>query len=99
MKTHENKTDSGKEFLPPLDLSSIVFPLYTQALVKLGLIEDPLKKARAENLEFARRLIDILDLFRDRTKGNLEEDEEKFLDTCIAQLKMTYVEKTKVDHS
>ena len=99
MKTPENKTEKTREYLPPLDLSSIVFPLYTQALLKLGLIGDPSKNEKVENLEFARRLIDILDLFRDRTKGNLEEEEEKFLDTCIAQLKMTYVEKTKVDHS
>jgi len=99
MKTHEQKNGKTKEFLPPLDLSSIIFPLYTQALVKLGLIEDPLKNAAAENLEFAKRLIDILDLFRDRTKGNLEEEEEKFLDSCIAQLKMNYVRKTKIEKS
>ena len=83
-----------KEFLPPLDFSSIVFPFYTQALVKLGVMEDPLGTGSGENLAFARRLIDILDLMKDRTKGNLEPDEEKFLESCLIQLKNAFLEKS-----
>ena len=83
-----------KEFLPPLDFSSIVFPFYTQALVKLGVMEDPLGAGQGENLAFARRLIDVLDLLKDRTKGNLEPDEEKFLESCLLQLKNAYLEKS-----
>ena len=90
----EDDRDPG-EFLPPLDFGSIVFPFYTQALVKLGAMEDPLGKGPSENPAFARRLIDILDLLKDRTKGNLEPDEEKFLESCLTQLKSAYLEKSK----
>jgi hypothetical protein len=88
-----------KEFLPPLDFSSIVFPFYTQALVKLGVMEDPLGTGAGENLAFARRLIDILDLLRDRSKGNLEPDEEKFLEACLVQLKNAFLEKSAAPRS
>lgn len=92
----EHQHDEDKEFLPPLDFSSIVFPFYTQALVKLGLMEDPLKKTAEGNLDFAKRLIDLLDLLRDRTKGNLNEEEEKFLESCLLQLKMNYMKQANI---
>jgi hypothetical protein len=87
--------EPSAEFLPPLDFSSIVFPLYAQALVKLGIIPDPVSLATGENLELAQRLIDLLDLLKDRTKGNLKPEEEKFLETCLQQLHLGYVEKSK----
>ena len=70
---------SGQEFLPPLDFSSIILPFYSQALLKLGLLGDPDKTEQEVNLNLARRLIDILDLIKDRTKGNLKPDEAVFL--------------------
>ena len=88
--------EAAKEFLPPLDFSSIVFPFYTQALLKLGILEDATEPKGQENIELARRLIDILDLLKNRTKGNLEPAEEKFLESCLEQLKLHYLEKAKI---
>jgi hypothetical protein len=86
----------AENFLPPLDFSYIVLPLYTQALVKLGLVEDPVTKKPDQNLPYAKRLIDILDLLKDRTNGRLEPDEEKFLEACLAQIKSQYLEKAEI---
>jgi len=94
--THHRDKDETQDFLPPLDFSSIVFPFYTQALVKLGLMEDPLKKTSEENLDFAKRLIDILDLLKERTEGRLDEEEGKFLESCLLQLKMNYMKQAKI---
>lgn len=87
--------DESQEFMPPLEFSSIVFPIYTQALIKLGLLEDPRTNQLETNLEYARRLIDILDLLRDRTKGNLEPEEENFLEAVLSQLKLNYLKKVE----
>jgi hypothetical protein len=83
----------GPEFLPPLDFSSIVILLYFPALVQLGLVEDPATGVRQENLGLAKRDIDLLDLLKDRTKGNLEAEEQKFLDGVLDQLKLAYLKK------
>jgi len=88
--------ERAEEFLPPLDFSYIVLPLYTQALVKLGLVEDPVTRKTEQNLPFAKRLIDILDLLKDRTNGRLEADEDQFLEACLAQLKSHYLEKAQI---
>ncbi|MBN2408497.1 MAG: DUF1844 domain-containing protein [Candidatus Aminicenantes bacterium] len=86
----------GREYLPPLDFSSIVLPIFTQALIKLGLLGHRQKEGLEMNLELARRLIDILDLLKDRTKGNLTPEEENFLESCLQQLKAGYLEKAKI---
>ncbi len=92
----KNAADKNKDFLPPLDFSSIVYPFYTQALLKLGLLDDPAKEKTGKNLELARRLIDILDLLKERTNGNLKPEEEKFIQTCLQHLKAGYLEKSKI---
>lgn len=85
-----------REFLPPLDFSSLVFPFYSQALVKLGVLEDPIKGGPAENLEFAKRLIDLLDLLKDRTQGRLKPPEYDFLEAGLSELKMRYMQKAEI---
>jgi hypothetical protein len=95
-KKDEKKTEAAQEILPPLEFSSLVLPFYTQALIKLGLVTDPFAKEEGENLELAKRLIDLLDLFKEKTEGNLKPEEEKFLIACIHQLKMAYMEKAKI---
>jgi len=94
------KTDTGappaEEFLPPLEFSSVVLLLYFPALVQLGLVEDPVAGQVRENIELAKRNIDLLDLLKDRTKGNLEPDEERFLEGVLDQLKMAYLKKADI---
>ena len=83
----------GAEFVPPLEFSSVIVLLYFPALVQLGLVEDPVTGQRGENLVLAKRNIDLLDLLKDRTKGNLEDEEQKFLDGVLDQLKLAYLKK------
>jgi hypothetical protein len=87
------ETPGDQEFLPPLDFSSIVLLLYFPALIQLGLVDDPATGQVRENLVLAKRNIDLLDLLKDRTKGNLEAEEEKFLEGVIDQLKLAYLKK------
>jgi hypothetical protein len=85
-----------REFLPPLDFSSLVFPFYSQALIKLGVLEDPIKGGPAENTEFAKRLIDLLDLLKSRTEGRLKPEEAAFIEAALSELKMRYMQKTEI---
>jgi len=97
-----NKTEGqeaagdGRAFLPPLEFSSIVVLFYFPALIHLGLMEDPASGERREDMSLAKRNIDLLDLLRDKTKGNLEPEEEKFLEDVLSQLKLAYLKKAEV---
>jgi hypothetical protein len=97
-KEEEKKAgpDQEKDLLPPLNFSSLFLPFYTQALIKLGAAEDPFSKKVGENLELAKRLIDLLDLLKEKTKGNLKSEEESLLGNGLHQLKIMYMEKAKI---
>ncbi len=85
-----------KEGLLPIDLSSVVVPFYTQALVNLGINTDPLTGEKREDLDAAKNLIDLIDFIREKMEGNLTENEEKFFDTILKQLKTEYLRKKEI---
>lgn len=95
-KSEKKENEKQKAIIPPLDFSSLVLPFFTQALMSLGLAEDPESGKPEQNLDLVKRLIDLLDLMKDRTEGNLKPDEEKFLESCLHQLKLSYMEKAKI---
>lgn len=78
-----------------LDFMSFLFSLYTSALIQLGDVPDPETRRRAGNIEAARQTIDLLDILRRKTKGNLSSDEERFLDQALYELRMSFLAKTK----
>ena len=95
-KKQQKKSEEIPNILPPLDFSSLFLPFYTQALISLGQFQVPGKKEEESNLEMAKRYIDLLDLMRKKTKGNLTEEEKALVDNGLHQLKMTYMEKAKI---
>lgn len=78
-----------------IDFKTFISSLYMSSIVSMGLVPDPLTKENKKNLEFARETIEILQILKEKTKGNLSEDEDKFLSECIYNLMMKYVEVTK----
>ncbi|MBM3297612.1 MAG: DUF1844 domain-containing protein [Candidatus Aminicenantes bacterium] len=95
MSQDEAPGKTQREFLPLLDFSTLVLPFYTQGLVSLGLMEDPVRKVTRENLPLAQRLIDILQLLKARTRGNLQPEEEELLESCLHQMRTAYLRKTQ----
>lgn len=49
----------------------------------------------AENLEMARLHIDLLDVLRQKTAGNLSAQESAFLEDLLYRLRVRYVQKQK----
>jgi hypothetical protein len=95
----ENKKEIKDEaplVLPPLEFSSLVLPFFTQGLILLGQIEEEKEKKKNENLDLAKRLIELLDLLKEKTKRNLKTEEEQFLDSSLHQLKLAYMEKANI---
>jgi hypothetical protein len=95
-KREKRDETEPKKILPPLDFSSLVLPFFTQALIELGETEDPKAKNKEENLRLTQRLIDLLDMLKEKTAGNLKSEEDIFLDQCLHQLRMVYMEKAKI---
>jgi len=72
--------------------SSLVLTLSSSAWVGLGKIADPVSGEMKADLSGAKFAIDILVMLREKTKGNLTEDEEKILRSVVAELQANYAE-------
>lgn len=79
------------EPLPELDFSAFILTLATTAQVGLGFMPNPQTNQSEQNLPAAKQLIDILGLLKDKTKGNLSQDEQVLLDSVLSNLRMQYV--------
>jgi hypothetical protein len=67
--------------------------LYMSAMLQLGLMHEQGGQPRVD-LIGARQTIDTLSLLSEKTKGNLTSAEENFLQNCLYELRMAYVEVT-----
>ena len=67
--------------------------LYMSAMLQLGLMHEQGGQPRVD-LIGARQTIDTLSLLSEKTKGNLNSAEENFLQNCLYELRMAYVEVT-----
>ncbi len=62
---------------------------------QLGKIAHPVTGDVEVSLEGARDSIEILEMIRRKTEGNLSDDERRFLDHVLYQIRMNYVEVAK----
>lgn len=67
--------------------------LYMTGMLQLGLMQEQGGQPRIDLLG-ARQTVDTLGLLAEKTKGNLTPTEENFLQNCLYELRMAYVEVT-----
>jgi hypothetical protein len=84
---------------PPADapkrssaFENLIRMIGSNAAMVLGAYADPRTGQPMIDPEAARELIDMLDALRDKTKGNLAEEEDQLLLDLLGKLKMTYLE-------
>ena len=80
---------------PSVSFVSLVVSLGSSALVHLGEIAEPGATGPSKNLQLARDTIDVLQVLKDKTTGNLDEDETKLLDALLFDLRTKYMAATK----
>ena len=76
--------ETSKAFL------SLVQSLGYQALMNLGEIPNPMTQQTELNPEGAKEAIDLLIALRDKTQGNLSDDEKKMIETLLTQLQIKF---------
>ncbi|MDG1843826.1 MAG: DUF1844 domain-containing protein [Nitrospinaceae bacterium] len=97
-KDQEKQTDiSEKKENEPfqIDFSAFIMSLTSSAFYHLGDMPDPSTGKTETNLPAVQQTIDMLIMLREKTKGNLKEDEIKLIEQLIYELQVKYVAKTK----
>jgi Domain of unknown function (DUF1844) len=84
---------SAADKLPQIDFSSFVLSIASAALYHMGHTPDPSGQPAGEvNLPLARQTIETLEMLESKTRGNLEDDESKLLETVLYELRMSFVQ-------
>ena len=98
-ETSESMTDQEEEKtdyqLPEINFATFIFSLNHSVLVHLGVMEDPSTGKKVKNLPIAKQTIDILGMLEEKTRGNLDNDEENMLKNILYDLRMIYIKEKK----
>ena len=71
----------------------LVLMFHQAAWQQLGKIPNPMTNKVERDLEQARMSIDLLDMLKARTQGNLSEDESRVLEQVLRELKLNFVDE------
>ncbi len=72
---------------------SLIYSFQMQAMIQLGKLTNPVSNKTEKELDGAQVTIDMLDMLKAKTKNNVGDDEIRFLDQVIADLKLNFVEE------
>jgi hypothetical protein len=84
--------EPGDMPMPPASLELLLTMLATEALVALGQVPHPATGQVQLQRNQAQYLIDLIDVLRDKTKGNLTPGEQQLIETLLHQLRMVFVD-------
>lgn len=80
---------------PPIKFEHLVQQLYLSALMQMGAATPEGQRPRVDIIG-ARQSIDLLGVLDEKTKGNLSANEARMLETVLFELRMTFLELTKM---
>lgn len=90
----ENVQSKEESFdYPPINFSNFVLSLSTSALFHFGDFPDPSSGKTQKDLSAAKQTIDIINMINEKTKGNLNEQENNLIQGVLYELKMRYVKE------
>ncbi len=88
-----NQTDraTGSQQLQA-NFSTLVLSIASSAVMAMGIAPHPTSKKIEKDLQMAQFNIDLLIMLKNKTKNNLQGEENDFLSNVIADLQMKFVQ-------
>lgn len=77
---------------PAATFSMLVMSIASSAAMSLGLAPHPDTGEVSKDKDMARFNIDLLVILQEKTKGNLQDEERKFLDSLISDLQLKFMQ-------
>ncbi len=103
MTEDENQADDGQQAknggdtqpepgdVPEATFAGFVSALAGQTLIHLGLAPNPATGKADLSANEAKYSIDLLQIIRDKTEGNLSDEEDRLISGVLYDLRMRYV--------
>lgn len=89
----EQSANDKEHDYPPTSFTNFVLSLSTSALFHFGDFSGREDGQTEKNLPAAKQTIDILDMLHEKTKGNLDGNEDQLIQGILYELKLRYVKE------
>jgi hypothetical protein len=87
------KAAAGEAPAPDITFASLILSLSSAVFMNLGALPDPNTGQTEKNLPLAKQTIDLLGVLREKTRNNLELEEENLFDHLLYDLRMAYIKE------
>jgi hypothetical protein len=95
LETDANLAADDEEEIPgaedPASFVNFLSTLATNAAAALGAVPHPATGKRTLDLDTGKFWLDVIGMLKEKTKGNLHQQESRILDSLLADLRMQYV--------
>lgn len=87
--------DQFEDLDVPADFGSFIVSLGTNCMINLGRVEHPETGGTEKDLTAARHTIEILEMLQEKTAGNLDNEEQKLIESLLYDLRSAFVAEKK----
>lgn len=87
--------DRDKKSQNSVDFSGLILGFSSAALYYMGESSVGEREVVKKNLTLARQNVDIILMLREKTKGNLTEEEEHLIDQLVIDLQVKIIDSAK----
>lgn len=75
--------------------SQLVIMFHAAAMQQMGKLKNPMTDKIERDLLAAQSTIDLLDMLKEKTRGNLIDEENRLLTSVLQELKLNFVDEAK----
>jgi len=90
-KEAPQKMEAETPPLPEVNFSSLILSLSSTAFLHFGEIPDPGTGEKRKDLPLAKHAIDTIAMLKEKTEGNLSEEEKQFIENILTDLRWHFV--------
>ncbi len=74
---------------------SLIYLFHTTGMQGLGKLMNPVSQKIEKNLDQAKESIDMLEMLKQKTQGNLSPELTRLIEQFLTDLRLNYVDKSK----
>ena len=86
----------GGQEIPPASMPFLISMLSSQVMMAMGFLPTPDGQQPQVDLPLAKHFIDLLAVLEEKTKGNLNEEEQSMMTESLHQFRMAYVQASQI---
>jgi hypothetical protein len=75
--------------------ASLIYLFHTTGMQGLGKLMNPVSQKIEKNIEQAKESIEMLDMLKQKTQGNLNPELSRLLEQFLTDLRLNYVDEIK----